>query len=393
MVMNSKGNLIENSRYNYQPRDFIDRFNTADDLKNHPGYSRVEFIPLRENLKVRGITKGSAEFFHPSQSFQKDLLKYIQKYEAFSLTASPLDDSSLLFHNLLKKESDLGIKGFDQWVSGDYKAATDKLNITLTKLTFEQCLKYFNVEEKYSQLLRSVLYEQTVTYPPEYTQALIDSTELVGKVFKAKYSQRTCPVTGKLIPATKKDIALSKSLSVIQENGQLMGSTQSFPVLCIINYLCYWGALEEYLERTINPKDLPCLVNGDDILFRTDKHLYQVWLKWIKRAGFVLSVGKNYVHSSLFTINSSLYYYRFHEGHHLFQAIPYYNCGLLFDMSKGSQFKDPTPIWDKFNKFIQGAGAKRNNELSVTNKGKLSKFKYKLACATYIKYNKKKVQL
>jgi hypothetical protein len=40
-----------------------------------------------------------------------------------------------------------------------------------------------------------------------------------------------------------------------QQNGQLMGSTLSFPILCIINLVAYWAALEEYTQRAFDPRD------------------------------------------------------------------------------------------------------------------------------------------
>jgi hypothetical protein len=129
-----------------------------------------------------------------------------------------------------------------------------------------------------------------------------------------------------------------------------MGSTLSFPILCIANLLCYHGALQEYTGKTFSAKDLPTLVNGDDILFRTNDEFYPIWMKWITSAGFVLSVGKNYVHPNFFTINSALFHHS--KVKDTFTQIPFLNLGLLLGLEKGKISEDPQPIWDKQNKLF-----------------------------------------
>jgi len=92
-----------------------------------------------------------------------------------------------------------------------------------------------------------------------------------------------------------------------------MGSVLSFPVLCFANLLCYHNALNKYLSKLVGKEVrvpvslLPVLVNGDDIYFKTDDEFYEFWMAEIKIAGFILSLGKNYVHPNTFTINSECY--------------------------------------------------------------------------------------
>ena len=99
--------------------------------------------------------------------------------------------------------------------------------------------------------------------------------------------------------------------ATLQTDGQLMGSNLSFPILCVINLIGYWTTLEEYTGLRFEPNCLPVLVNGDDILFRIpkprpdDPHtFYELWNKNITLFGFELSVGKNYIHDRVFTVNS-----------------------------------------------------------------------------------------
>jgi hypothetical protein len=75
-----------------------------------------------------------------------------------------------------------------------------------------------------------------------------------------------------------------------------MGSILSFPILCVVNLLCYWRAVERYWGKQVSLRKLQVLINGDDILFRANARLYAIWQEEIKEVGFELSVGKNYIH-------------------------------------------------------------------------------------------------
>jgi len=82
----------------------------------------------------------------------------------------------------------------------------------------------------------------------------------------------------------------------------------------------------------LNIHDLPVLVNGDDILFPSNDKLYKIWLRNIKKVGFKLSVGKNYVHHSVLTVNSQCYQYFYNTEQ--FVPVKFLNCGLLTGQSK-----------------------------------------------------------
>lgn len=271
-----------------------------------------------EPLKVRLITKGPAHRMWVSRFLQKHLWQYMQRFPCFSLTGKTMDISDVWS---LKCNSEDVFPGYRDWVSGDYSAATDGLNINCTKILFEEILEHtcpFDDEDVdgggLKDILRSVLYEQTVDYP--------DPT--IGTAY--------------------------------QQNGQLMGSILSFPILCLINMICYWISVEEDYcfnpDYSLHPKQLPVLVNGDDILFKTSDSLYKVWQKNIKNAGFTLSLGKNYVHRKYLTVNSRLFY----DGEHL-REVDYMNVGLLTGQSKltGRSEVKTLPIWDYFNYSVPGS--------------------------------------
>jgi hypothetical protein len=100
---------------------------------------------------------------------------------------------------------------------------------------------------------------------------------------------------------------------------------------------------------------LPCLINGDDILFRTDRGFYKIWKRWVNHVGFTLSLGKNYVHRRFLTINSQIYHWNEHEQSFTYQG--YLNAGLLTGQSKitGRAGAKMAPIWDYYNVTVPNA--------------------------------------
>jgi len=292
----------------------------VEKARNEP--KDVMVHPILEPLKVRLISKGNTWRYWVSRFFQKGLWAHLQKFPQFKLTGKVLDPTDLL--NLLGREKKIGVYDrFRKWVSGDYKAATDGLNIMYTKEAFEAALA--KAPKGYGhdllEVLRSVLYEQDLHYP----------------------SNSGVP-------------------PVNQTNGQLMGSTLSFPILCIVNLVCYWRALEEYLGRSVELEELPVLINGDDILFRTNDEFYQIWRKYIGNVGFILSLGKNYVHKNILTVNSTFYRHardtiKGGQIYDRFELLGYLNIGLLIGQSKTGSGGSETvkPLWDAHNELIDWA--------------------------------------
>jgi hypothetical protein len=133
-----------------------------------------------------------------------------------------------------------------------------------------------------------------------------------------------------------------------------MGSTLSFPILCIVNLCAYWKTLEEYLNREISIYDLPVLINGDDILFRCNDAFYDLWMQNITEVGFLLSLGKNYVHQTFFTINSLGFL--FNREKRVISEIGFLNVGLLTGQSKlNKRKKELLPAYAIYNEVMKGA--------------------------------------
>jgi len=279
----------------------------------------VKTYGISEPLKVRMITKGQVLPYYFSKFFQKATWKFLSKFKQFALTHETLNDNHIL--EILDQEAYIekyfnGKLGFNSWVSGDYSAATDNIKSKYTVAAFECFLDKSDLTEVDKNILRGVIYSSKITYP--------------------------------------KSTGIDE---LIQQNGQLMGSPLSFPILCAINLISYAIAFRKYMKELgclheVPLNRLPVKVNGDDILFRSNKRFYVIWQESIKEVGFSLSIGKNYIHTDILTINSTCYLFK---GNKL-EKIDYINVGLLTGQSKlrVRSGKELLPLSDWYNKVLAG---------------------------------------
>lgn len=320
--------LLAQVKYRYEMEVATAVYDLIDD-KEHLD---VMVHGICEPLKVRNITKGEAIPYWIARHAQKEMWGFLQNYPQFSATGRPLESSDIyaIQQRMRALEQKKGIKlEFDKWVSGDYSAATDGVNIHMTMMVFEQFMKQLAIPDHIVRVIRKVIGPQKIHYPPK-----------------------------------------SHLAPVIQQNGQLMGSVLSFPILCIINIIAYWCAMEEYIselteDNIIDMIDLPVMVNGDDILFPANDYFYEFWKKNVAIVGFKLSLGKNYISDLFLTINSVLYQVK-HNGSKYedaeFEEVPVYNVGLLTGQSKHTARNETRtlPIWTYYNEVIKGAARKSN---------------------------------
>ncbi len=253
--------------------------------------------PIFEPLKVRMISAGDILSNGLFGNLQKILWKKLQRFEQFSLTGKSVQcediqkvetNTSLLLGKLSQK--------FKFWVSGDYSAATDNLNTDATRAVIDT-------------LSRDPLTQKVLVRGLQRTCIDFDSIKLDG------------------VPEP-----------FVMTNGQLMGCVFSFPILCIINLAVYRASLEAETGEHFGIADLPVLVNGDDILFKTSRSHYKTWCGLIKGVGFEKSIGKNYVSKSMAMINST--YFRTDRT---IKKVPYFNLGWCTGVTKGgsgSMMKD-----------------------------------------------------
>jgi len=266
-------------------------FNTVmlDYQKREEYYKPCEakVYSICEPLKIRNITASNAYPYALASGMQKWMHTSLKSYRQFQLIGEPLDSNFVNDFLLTGKPG-------DKIASGDFSAATDNIKIELTKLTFERMLTeliHFNdLSLDHADVLRKVLYEHIINYPN-----------------------------------------FSLLQPVRQVNGQLMGSVLSFPILCIINLITYWIAVEPNVERF---QDLNVMVNGDDIMFKCSDEQYQDWLDTLEQAGLTPSPGKNFFHEKFGTVNSALFFQKGSIGKQVTQYIPFFNVGMLLGQSK-----------------------------------------------------------
>jgi hypothetical protein len=266
--------------------------------------------------KVRTVTAGEALPYWLSRSYQKEVHGYIRQIPQFSLCGQPLEKWHLKFldrlageHGLYQDRAHDGERTV--WVSGDYSGATDEIDIRLTRACHDLMMAKVRrhcslgpLTDPYVETLSACIEPHIVNYPKNF-------------VDKGRAEE-----TG-LGPCQ-------------QQNGQLMGSTLSFPILCIVNFCTAWLALFPHIK---DYRKVPILVNGDDILFRCKSSQYSTWCDHIKNAGFRKSVGKNFAHRDKIFINSQPWIV--HKRSDFldtrlceFEYCPFFNTGLLHGQSK-----------------------------------------------------------
>jgi hypothetical protein len=186
------------------------------------------------------------------------------------------------------------------FVSGDYESATDNLNHHIQKLILE---------------------------------LVLDGCENVPDSIKELAFQT---LDSELITSGRKEKVL---------RGQMMGMPISFPLLCLVNRLAFEFATRDY--------EAPCLINGDDIVFRSRPEVAKKWADSVGRSGLKLSVGKTLVDRSIFTLNSTL----FGAGEFRVRAIPFIRSKALFGTDEGflsiaGRYDSFAPSFGKERRFV-----------------------------------------
>jgi len=85
--------------------------------------------------------------------------------------------------------------------------------------------------------------------------------------------------------------------------GQMMGSLLSFPLLCIQNRLAFlWSGHTVGIDCS----EFPCLINGDDILFRSGPHFGAHWMSVVSSLSLEVERSKTSVSATFGSLNSTL---------------------------------------------------------------------------------------
>jgi hypothetical protein len=250
--------------------------------------------PIREPLKVRPITAGPYNTNAFFSDVQKSLWSKLQKYEQFGLTRGEEPGSrfqELFLQSIIADPIDrLGDDDYG-WKSGDFSAATNKLHADCTLAAID------HMNEDLRNLLRENLTQGEIVKGRDKKTGDLD-----------KYSMR---------------------------NGQLMGSLFSFPLLCVINLAILRWAVESWTERYWRLRDLPALVNGDDILFLCTRRFEAYWRKATTSAGLIPSLGKDYWSKQFAMVNSTYIKCSNEDVRVLGKHVPYLNMGIYMGLKKG----------------------------------------------------------
>jgi len=129
--------------------------------------------------------------------------------------------------------------------------------------------------------------------------------------------------------------------------GQMMGSYLSFPLLCLQNRMAFlWSARTFGLswKETVR---VPCLINGDDILFQSEKALSQHWMGVVGGLGLEVERTKTSVDDVYGSLNSTLLR---RVGGHL-RVVPTLRFGRL------RQSEYVTSLGREFAQFLAGVSS------------------------------------
>nr|UJQ92763.1 MAG: putative RNA-dependent RNA polymerase [Narnaviridae sp.] len=248
-------------------------------------------VALTEPFKVRVITRGAVDPYHLSRRYQPDLWRPLARFPSSRLVGEPTSKGAILqFLSECDPDDDR------LFVSGDYEAATDYLDPDLSRTALEAACDSIGVPAEDKIVLLRALTAHVILDP--------ESGEEVGR----------------------------------QVRGQLMGSPISFPVLCILNLAFTRYALELAGKTVLRLDDLPILVNGDDLLFRAHPWEYRVWERITRFGGLRPSLGKNYVASNTFTVNSELWRARICHHEVAGQVTPFYSGERLRTIQWGQLY-------------------------------------------------------
>ncbi|APG77249.1 RNA-dependent RNA polymerase [Hubei narna-like virus 4] len=249
----------------FNPRIELSYYRHLDDLsKTYPGSIPVEMVGLPEPFKVRTISKGPIDLYAQARRYQGLFWHLLRHSPVFSLTWSPLCEYHLRY---LYNGNPFSKNRLESYLlSADYEAATDSIYKEIIEETAEHLFHLLDIPWSDRALLLKIL--------------------------------------------TRCEIERLDGESLKQKRGQLMGSPLSFVLLCIINAGVNLFVIEKSIgERIKFPlfgEEVPFLVNGDDYLSFLPVRYYEFWKECVTSVGLKPSLGKNYLHPYLGTVNSTL---------------------------------------------------------------------------------------
>jgi hypothetical protein len=272
-----------------------------------------DFSDVRKSVRAQAIAEpGKFRMITAGDGFQYTWLQPLQ--------GSLLDNWKICRYSTMADGWEEEVRGWVApagwvWNSGDYKAATDQLNIRSTMECFETIRRIYNLGSDFESGLDGV----EITY-------------------------------------TAKD-AGTHARSVWQTNGQLMGHPLSFPILCVVNLAGLKAAIRRgYAAGALEPGEGRMIlamtkINGDDILFPCPKRFCAIWQQTASELGLQLSVGKSYASEDFAMVNNVMFNKRRGGG----ERFGYLNQKLIlnFSLKSGESEKTPLEIGRAFNAMFE----------------------------------------
>jgi len=283
----------------FKVNPIVDKFFQSQRVFN----SKPAFI--LEPLKVRTVTAGPSLEYFIVKPIQKFLWGTIKDHPTFRFIGEPASADYLTKFFMNRKGS-----GSPNWLSGDYTAATDNLRKRFSQCAWNAISRYCGFDEWMRRLGSNCLVGHRIWYPD--------------------------------------------GIVVDQENGQLMGSPLSFPILCIVNAAICKLAYElgDWSSDGMELRDCPILVNGDDCVMDFNHNQKSWWERISAQVGLSPSIGKCYYAKSWLQINSTNFLMK-RDGS--FLECPYINFSLASKCkSKGDDERHWTGLGAAANAFVHG---------------------------------------
>lgn len=283
---------------------------------------RMEVVLLDEPGKIRFITK-----------MDGFLASSLQPLQGLGISAWKKFPCNTMNHDIAEMVNQIErTSSFPLWCSGDYKDATNSIKGIVSRFTLEQFLK---------------LYEHNTFGLTNYE--ILDSFLNNDLVIQAKELE-----------------GRTEDLIIHQETMQPMGHPLSFFVLCFINLAAYRLAVDEYIREISSwhlydpekdymkvQKELytNVIINGDDILFKCDFRLYEIWKSVVNTIGLKLSPGKSYLCKGMAQINSQTFV---KKGGKMVRK-GYLNMKLVsgFCLKQGDSAASPTQIGGALTEMVE----------------------------------------
>lgn len=272
--------------------------------------SKCDVHTVLEPFKVRTITAGSATLGWIGRFWQQKIHKKVGEHPVFEWTHAPCSFQSI-------RATFGSVPPENVLVSGDYEAATDNIEVELTKAAWEACAYWLEDDpaerEVVVQVGHAMLSGQNLQYATSIKRILKDA----GISAAQKDNTQVLEYIVEQLKLQGIDLCLEQE----QIQGQLMGCILSFFLLCMINAATCRSAFEQHYGRAFSLREVPMRINGDDILFHAVPEVVEIWKVNALTCGLKPSLGKNFVSREFAMINSEMY--RFEKRSPKFFTKPY----------------------------------------------------------------------